>query len=576
MLDVVIRGGFVVDGTGAVGTRADVGVRDGRVVAIGSVDEVARRSIDATDLVVAPGFVDIHTHYDAQVLWDPALTPSCLHGVTTVISGNCGFSLAPMLDDADADYLVRMLSRVEGMPIEALQAGVPRTWRTIPEYLEQVDRGTALNVGMLAGHSAIRRAVMGADAIGSTASEDQLAAMQQMLAEALTAGCLGFSSTWSVTHKDHNADPVPSRHADLSEMTALAAVVGDHAGAALEFDPGNRLPDDAVEAMLAMSSTARRILNWNAVVPDNDDDDAIERKMSTWDRSRVLGGEVVPLVLPHLGVIWMSFSNGFLLDLLPGWEHVMTLPRPMKRAVLADPASRAELARQARTITEGLLGRVAHWDDHVIGQTFSPATKRFEGMTVAEAARATGKEPFDALAEISVEDDLRTLFHTSPRGEEREHWARRVEVMRDPRSVIGGNDAGAHLDVLDAFTYPTKLLARVVREHELMTIEEMIHRLTLAPARLYGLVDRGRVAVGAHADLVILDPRTVGPLPTRMVDDLPSGAARMFAGAVGVERVLVAGQDVVVGAKVTGARPGSLLRSGRDTRTVSPDAPAGS
>ena len=267
MLDLVLRGGQVVDGTGAPRREADVGVRDGRIVCVGEVDDLARRTLDLDGAVLAPGFVDVHTHYDVQVFWDPALTPSSLHGVTTVIGGNCGFSIAPLSPDS-AGYFQRMLARVEGMPLEALEAAVDWNWATMSDYLDRLADNVGLNVGFMVGHSAIRRSVMGGAASEREATATELDAMRAMLRTSLAAGGLGFSSSIAESHNDADGEPVPSRHASHDELVELAAVCGEFPGTSLEMVPlanPHPFPEATKQLMIDMSRRAGRALNWNIV-----------------------------------------------------------------------------------------------------------------------------------------------------------------------------------------------------------------------------------------------------------------------------------------------------------------------
>jgi N-acyl-D-aspartate/D-glutamate deacylase len=280
MLDCVIRGGTVVDGTGAPAFRADVGVHDGRIVAVGAIEDAGTRTVDAFELVVCPGFVDLHTHYDAQIMWDPYATPSCLHGVTTLIGGNCGFTIAPLGTDA-AEYLGPMLAVVEGMPLASLEQGLDWAWHSFGDWLDRVDGRLGVNAGFLVGHSALRRAVMGPDAVGMAASPAQIEQMVRLLHESIGAGGLGFSSSWGQTHVDADAQPVPSRAADTEELVTLAAAAGEHAGTTLAFMPGvPPLSADAIDAMIRMSHAADRPLNWNLFRLIENDRDAAEARLA--------------------------------------------------------------------------------------------------------------------------------------------------------------------------------------------------------------------------------------------------------------------------------------------------------
>jgi N-acyl-D-aspartate/D-glutamate deacylase len=569
MLDVVIRGGTVVDGTGRPGRVADVGIADGLVVEVGRVESAGHREIDADGLVVAPGFVDIHTHYDAQAFWDPTLSPSPLHGVTTVIGGNCGFTIAPLSGRPDdAEYLMNMLARVEGMPIESLRAGVPWSWRSTAEYLDVLDGTLMPNAGFLVGHSALRRVVMHDAATERPAEPDELAAMVQLLHDGLAAGGLGFSSTWSPSHNDHLGHPVPSRLASRDELVALCGAVRAHPGTTLEFIPAvGRFERDVFELMGDMSAAADRPLNWNLLQVYDANWELVQHQLTGGDIAAERGGRVLALTLPDTFRLRLNFTSGFILDILPGWDRLMALPKEEKLRQLRDPDERAAWDRLAQS-QEGPVRAIANWGSYVLLETFSPNTKQHQGKVVAEVAAELGCSAWEALVDIVVADELRTVIATQDRGQDAATWRRRVEVWRDPRAVVGASDAGAHLDMIDSFSFTTTLLAKAVREHGLVTVEEAVHHLTLRPAELYGLRGRGFLDVGAFADVVVFDPDAVGPEPVHTRFDLPGGAARVYGGAQGIHHVLVNGVPCVEGSKLLAARPGTLLRSGRDTATV--------
>jgi N-acyl-D-aspartate/D-glutamate deacylase len=564
VLDLVISGGTVVDGSGAPMRAADIGVRDGRIAVVappGTIDEPGRATLEADDRYVAPGFVDLHTHYDAQLFWDPLATPSPFHGVTTVIGGNCGFSLAPLTPD-HADYLMRMMARVEGMPLDALSAGLAWDWGGFGEWLDRLDGATAVNAGFLCGHSALRR-VAGADP----------EVMQRLLHEALDAGALGFSTSQAHTHNDGDGEPVPSRFADDDELLALAACVADHEGTTLEAIVAgciNGFTDDEVELLAGMSRTARRPLNWNVLGVSSLNPTGHERQLAASDAAAARGGRVVALTLPHPMSMRLSFLTGFVLDGLPGWREVLHLPVPERLAALTDPAVRERLAAGAASREAGLLRGLANWPVLSFAECFTPATKRREGRSVGDVAAELAQEPFDTLLDVVVADGLRTGLRPPVFGASDADWELRAQVWRDPRTVIGGSDAGAHLDMMCGAIYSTSLLGEAVRQRGLMSWEEAVQQLTDVPARLYGLRERGRIAEGWHADLVVLDPETVGHGPERTATDLPGGAWRLVADAVGVEHVYANGVAIVRDGQATGATPGTLLRSGRDTASVLP------
>jgi N-acyl-D-aspartate/D-glutamate deacylase len=566
MLDLIIRRGTVVDGTGSPGRRADLGIRDGRIAAIGEIDDAASRTIDADGKIVAPGFVDIHTHYDAQAFWDTTLSPSPLHGVTTVIGGNCGFTIAP-LEPEHADYLLHMLARVEGMPVSALQAGVPWDWRSFGEYLDKIDGTLAPNAGFLVGHSTLRRVVMGERATKSEATADDIAAMQALLDASLAEGGLGFSSSWARTHNDAAGDMVPSRHATEEELLALCSVVKRHPGTTLEFIPGVGLFEDyATDLMAKMSLAANRPINWNVLFVGRGNDDMVNHNLAASDYARERGGTVLALTMPFAPAPRVCFDSGFLLDTIPGWEKPMALPHDEKKTMLASADGRNMLREAALQPSTGF--QVANWGIYVINETFAPENKQWEGKRVATIAKERNVDEFDALCDIVVADDLMTGFGFPSAPDDDETWNARIKVWRDARTVVGASDAGAHLDFLATFNYSTVLLGRPVRQRGLLPIEEAVHLLTDVPARLYGVTERGRIAEGWHADVVVIDPETVDAQPVRMRFDLPTGAPRLYGGADGIDHVIVNGEEIVDHGEFTDARPGTLFRSGRDTETV--------
>ncbi|MEZ4331031.1 MAG: amidohydrolase family protein [Myxococcota bacterium] len=567
MLDRLIRGGVVIDGTGAPRRTADVGIRDGRIVALGRIDEPARETLDADGAIVAPGFVDIHTHYDAQLLWDRAATPSCFHGVTTVVGGNCGFTIAPLADDGGR-YIRRMLSRVEGMPLESLEAGGDWSWRTFGEYLDGLDAGLAINAGFLVGHSAIRRVVMGDAATRDRATPAQIDAMSALLAESLRAGGLGLSSGRTPVHQDYEGARVPSFHADDDELLALCRVVRAHPGTTLEFAPSLADFEATGETMIRMSLEAGRPVNWNVLIVNAEKPDDYLRQLALSDKAAARGARVVPLSVPHPMEFFVDMASPFFFGGLPGFGQVMALPLEARKRALADPAERLPI-KQATA--EALRGPLADYSDFArmdIARTWSPANEGLAGRKLGDVARERGLDPVDALIDVSLADDLKTLFVPVRVGADDASWKARGEILLDPRVVVGASDAGAHLDIGTAFAYSTKLLAEGVRERRIMTLEQAVQQLAQVPARLYGFQDRGELREGMAADLVVFDADRVDRGPVESRADLPGGAARLYAEAVGVEAVVVAGVDVVRGGKLTEARPGRVVRSGRDTVTV--------
>ena len=522
--DLLIKGGTVIDGTGSTGTRADVAVRDGRISAIGDLQmALADEVIDATGAFVAPGIVDAHTHYDAQLFWDPDASPSNVHGVTTVVGGNCGFTIAPIRSE-DTAYTREMLASVEGMPVEALEAGAPWDWETFGEFLDRLDGDIGVNATFMVGHCALRRYVMGPDSVGDEATPEQVEEMRRVLAESLEAmldGCL------------------------------------------------DRFSDDEVELLVSMSATAGRPVNWNVMTLDSSDPDRMTHQLAADDRARESGGRVVALTMPVQVPMNMSFLNHCGLFLLPGWGDVLRLPVPERIEKLRDPEIQAMLVERSKSEEAGIFRRLADFANYQIGDTYSDENDGLTGCRVGDIAAERGTDPFATLIDIVIADGLRTVLWPIPPDDDEASWDLRRTAWEDPRAMIGGSDAGAHLDRMCGAPFPTRFLADCLRGRQLISVERAVQLMTQIPANLFGLIDRGTIEVGNHADLFIFDPETIGSEMAALVDDLPAGSRRLTARSRGVHRVFVNGTVTVVDGEAVGNRPGKVLRSGHDTRTVS-------
>jgi N-acyl-D-aspartate/D-glutamate deacylase len=569
VLTLKVANARIVDGTGTTPFHGDVGVRDGRIVAIGTVDEPAARTIDASDLIVCPGFVDPHTHYDAQLFWDPYALPSSTHGVTSVIGGNCGFSLAPLLH-RDAGYTRRMMAKVEGMSLASLETGLPWSWQSFGEFLDCFDDSIAVNAGFLVGHCALRRFVMADDANQRAATESEVAAMAELLHASLRAGGLGLSTSASPTHDDGDGGPVPSRVAERAEQLALCDVVRQHPGTTLEaIIEGclRRFSDADMDLLASLSATAQRPLNWNVLGIEAADPERPAHQLEASARARAVGARIVALTMPVLVPMTMSFDTFCALWLIPGWGDVLDADVNERMRRLSDPSVRTTMLASA-TASPLSFTRLAKFENYVIGDTFHPDNARFTGKRVDEIARSLQQDPFECVSEIVVRDRLRTVLWPQPTNDSDDDWDLRRRVWEHPDVLLGGSDAGAHVDRSLGAPYTTRFLADVLRGRKLVPLERAVALMTDAPARLFGLRDRGLIAEGAHADLVLFDPATVGAAAPSMAQDLPGGGARLVSDAIGIESVFVNGAEVLHGGVPTGARPGRVLRSGRDTVTV--------
>jgi len=531
--DLRIVGGTVIDGSGGPRRRGDVGIRGGRIVALGDAAGSARQTIEADGRIVAPGFVDIHTHYDAQIFWDRMLTISPWHGVTTVVMGNCGFGVAPTRR-AHRDLILRTLEKVEGMSLEALQAGLGADWpfETFPEYLDAIETaGTAINAAALVGHTPVRMYVMGEESTERPATEGEIGQMRQIVREALGAGALGFATSKSTTHVGYEGRPVPSRLAELDEIRALAAPLAEFEHGVLQATVGRGLFFDEF-ATLARETGCP--VSWTALLAGMMGPGSHRGLL---ERSAQIVKEGIP-VYPQVACRPLNFEfnlrEPFIFESLPLFKPVSAADFDGKCRIYGDAEFRAKLREKAGPGSEGNFGR--RWADTMIA--WCPSDRSLEERPLLEVARERGVDPIDLLCDLSLTDRLEPRFRMAVVNTDEDEVE---ELLTHPDTVLGLSDAGAHASQLCDACFSTHLLSRWVREREALTLERAVHMLTARPAEIFGIRDRGLLAEGRPADVVVFDPATVGAGPLQRVGDLPGGADRLVSEAFGIDAVIVNG-----------------------------------
>jgi len=555
--EIVIRGGTVVHGTGAPRDRADVAVSGGRIVAVG--DDAAAAvprvgEIDASGQVVAPGFIDIHTHYDAQVFWDPRLTPSSLHGVTSVIAGNTGFFITPVTADG-VPLLARTLQHVEDMSFDTLAAGVPwDEFETFPEYLAAVGRrGTALNYGCYVGHTAVRLYVMGEAAYERAATDEELRRMQAVVAEAMEAGAVGFASSSSPTHNGDHGRPVPSRVADLAELRTLLEPLRRQDQGVVALLPGGVISNQEV---FDLQSEIGRPITWTALLTVKGHP-YHEKVIAQHDAARARGIEVWPQVSCRPLVFQMNLAEPFTLNMRPSFAALMDSPLEVRMSAYRDPAWRA--SAWAELNGAGGISRLPfNWAAVSVAE--SASHPEWVDRPVLDLAAELGTTALDVVLDLSLEDNLDTRFWSVVANDDEDAIA--WLLPRDD-VLLGLADSGAHVSQLCDACFATDLLGSWVRDRGIMPLERAVHKLTGEPASVYGLTDRGKVSVGKAADLCVFDPDTVAPGPLRRLWDFPANGERLTADApVGMTHTLVNGEPVLLdGVPCPEARPGVLLHA---------------
>ena len=568
MLDLIIRNGLVVDGTGLAGRHADVGVAGGRISAIGRLaGEQAARTIDATGMIVAPGIVDVHTHYDPQVTWDPVCDTSGLHGVTTVVAGNCGFSVAPCRAE-DHAYLAQVFARVEGMDLSAL-GHVDWRFESFPEYLAALDGRLGLNFGMYVGHSALRRYVMGDacyERASNDAERDQIVALTE---EAMRAGAMGWSSSKAPVHLDLADRPVPSRLAGTDELLGMADAVGRAGGlGSIAYAPESAMEGiDAADRDL-MIDLARRggvpvITQGLGGRSKTDAPELAWQEASDFlDRSASVGSPVYCLLMVRGTAGPFTFERGTTrYEGVPLWDELFHLSVDERLRRLADP-DRREAFRHAidhpnRDPAKGTTLPPPHWQTLVVQEALSDVNRPFVGLPIADIAARQGRHPADVLFDIAVADELRTVFHWSNETPAWHDVLRRAQ--RHPQMIVGVSDGGAHLDRDDGAAWSTYFLRQWWQDEKLWRLEEAIRLMTSVPAAVCGVGQRGVLRPGWFADVMIFDPDGLD-VDGHLDRDRTTGAARFRNVPKGYRATIVNGVAVVEHGEVTGARPGHVVR----------------
>jgi N-acyl-D-amino-acid deacylase len=556
--DLVIKNGTVVDGTGAPRIRADIGVKDGLIVDVGKVSGSATNTIDASDLIVAPGFVDPHTHYDAQICWDDVTSPSCWHGVTSVVMGNCGVGLAPCRE-ASREIAAWDLVNVEAIPFDVLKQGVTWDWETFPEYMDAAaKRGSGLNLGFLAALTPFRHYVLGEESMERAATAEETLKIAQLLREAMEAGAMGFTSTNAAQHIGYHGRPLACRLASRDELVSYARVLRDVGRGAIEIALTNEVSvvDESEYALLDMLLTeSGRPVTWLALLNRVDNPEAAQNTLRS--TASLLARGAIPQVTCRPLIVQIDLRKPFIFANMACWNPVFNRPVDEQAQMYRSPAFRQAFREALKTpmIFDG------DWARAVIHEVENPALRGLLGSNVAAVAQSRGVDPIDAFLDLALEDNLSMQFTYELFNSDE---SRIPELIKDPRTMIGLSDGGAHVDMFCDAGYCTYLLGTWVREREVMTLEHAVKRITTEPAALFGITQRGRIAPGLAADFAIFDLNSVGSKKRgEMRNDLPGGGRRLVMPATGVEYTIVNGSVLFAGGKDSGLRPGQVLRSGR-------------
>jgi N-acyl-D-aspartate/D-glutamate deacylase len=551
--DLIVRGGRIVDGSGLPSYVADVGVKDGKIAEVGRLKESAARTIDATGLAVAPGFIDHHTHLDAQMLWDPYGTCEPQHGVTTVVMGNCGLALAP-IKKGDEDAIVKSFVRVEAIPRHALEQGVQWNWHSYGEYLDNFEGKVGINVGGLVGHIAVRHNVMGEDAVERKATGAEVKKMRSLVLEAMEGGALGMSTNRNERHMREDGKPVASRLADDEELFALCDVLGERNAGVIETILG-RNKIEHFEFYHELAKRTQRPVLWQSLQHRWVEPNLWREQLAAVEPIFKAGYQAYGLSHTVPLVRHFTLKDCQVFDEFPVWKNLMFLPVEVRRQALADPATRVKLRADLADPRPTNFHR--RWDILKVEKAAKPENQKYNGKSIEELGRMRNQEPLDAFLDLSLEEDLGTILWNANNGGD---WKAMGEILRSPYVLVGTSDAGAHVQFGADFGYGTILLGLWVRERQVMSLEQAVHKLTFHIASIFGLEGRGLLRTGYAADMAIFDPNTVGAHEPEWANDYPANSKRLVQRADGMHYTVVNGQVIHQDGRMTGDLPGQVLR----------------
>ncbi len=567
--DVLIKGGRIYDGSGFPSYLGDVGVSGGLVVEVGRLNGSARRTINADGLAVAPGFIDFHTHLDAQLLWDPLATSSCWHGVTTVIPGNCGLALAPCRPE-DRENVLGTFVRVEAMPLPLLKETVSWEWTTFPEYLDRLRGRLGVNTASLMGHCALRQFVMGEESSERAATHSEIEQMKRILREGIDGGAIGFSTNQNPVHMREDGRPIPSRLATEDEILELGSVLGELNRGSIQISQGTlgiSIPaEQGIQFFERLAARSGRPVIWQSIAHRWSHPDLHRRLLEGAQASLSKGVPSYPLCNARLFNNRFTLNNAQIFDDLPSWKEIMFKDRDVKTELLRDPQVRQRLRYEA--VEDKRPSRFSRrWDLVYLIKSALEKNSHLEGKSVAEIARMQQRDVIDVLFDLSLEEGLETEFQTSSTNGDPEAVA---EILRSPFTLVGQSDAGAHLIYDAGYGYATRFLGYWIRERKVMSLEEGVRKLTFMVASIFGLHDRGLIRPGMAADLVLFDPQVIRECEPEMVNDLPGGERRLIQKALGVKMTLVNGEVLTENGEHTGTLPGQVLGTRKRLDAIAP------